>query len=78
MKLRTIRTSKEYEWHKHFLWIPKKVRICKEKTSTDLSSIMWGSEFEYCWLWLETVERKNLQMQSFDTDDGKYVYWKNL
>ena len=77
MKLKTLRTSKDYEWHKHFLWIPKKVRSCKDKNN--LSGYTTEPiEFRYEWLWLETVERKNVSMQSFDTDDGKYIYWKQL
>jgi hypothetical protein len=77
MKIKTIRTSKEYEWHKQFLWIPKKVRSCKDKNNLATYTIE-SIEFRYEWLWLETVERKNVSLQSFDTDDGKYIYWKQL
>lgn len=78
MKLKTLRTSREYEWHNHFLWKPKKVRICKDKEFVQSYWMSWPIEFEYCWLWLETVERKNVSGQSFDTDDGKFIYWKEL
>jgi hypothetical protein len=68
MKIRTLKTSKDYEWHKHFLWIPKKVRSCKDKNDLHL----YGTnpvEYRYEILWLETVERKNVSPMTFDTDD---------
>lgn len=78
MKLKTIDSSKLYEWHNHFLWIPKKVRVCENRDNATLKWIMWWTEFRYELLWLETVQRKNNSLQSFDLDDRKYNYWKKL
>lgn len=79
MKLKTINSSKLYEWHNHFLWLPKKVRITPSKDIVD-KYILWEhwQLFEYSLLWLETVERKHIWNVSFDTDDWEYIYWKKL
>ena len=68
MKLKTINSSKQYEWHKHFLWIPKKVRLT-DKPENSYSFAMATTDFEYQILWLESVQRKHLGNISFDTDD---------
>ena len=77
MKLKTLNSSKQYEWHKHFLWIPKRVRINNDRDKTDRYTLIeW--KYEYSILWLETVDRKCLWNISLDTDDTKYIYWKHL
>jgi len=77
MKIKTLRSSKDYTWHKHFLWIPKKVRLTDSKDKVDSYSVK-DIPYEYSILWLETVERINKSDISFDLDDWKYLYWKQL
>ena len=77
MKLKTLSSSRQYEWHKHFLWIPKKVRITNDIEETYKFSFV-EQDFEYSILWLEYVHRKHIGNISIDSDDWKYIYWKQL
>ena len=77
MKLKTINSSKLEQWHRHFLWIPKRVRINNNiETIGNFTINQW--EYEYSILWLEFVQRKLQWSISIDIDDWRFIYWKQL
>lgn len=75
MKLKTIFSSEKRKWHKHFLWIPKRVRMTKE---IDIWEWNIEIESELSVLWLEYVQRRYVWKWVITDNNDDFFYWTRL
>ena len=69
MKIMTLRNSDWLEWHKTFLFLPKRVFICEYDPLT-LQDDMKPAKHKICLMWLCFVKRIHTPHRTM-----KWIYW---